>query len=179
MQLDLMRDKARTMPALGEIESLRIWHCGYRSLEPVGRVAKLETLVIATFPDDSLACLRPLRSLRYLSIVHMPRVKDLAPLSELTKLECLSLETLPSWDSSGKLTEVESLDPLSKLVSLRHLQLLGVVPKSRSLNSLERCSALLSARFSKYPKDEVRRFYSVCAVSDAHVPEPESWLTSR
>jgi hypothetical protein len=89
-------------------------------------------------------------------------------------LESLSLETLPSWDASGKVTEVESLDPIASLPSLKHVALFGVVPKTKSLAALERCPKLISARFSKYPKAERERFYEAKKVSDGHVPEPDA-----
>ena len=58
MHLDLMRDKECVMPVIDDpdaIHSLRIWHCKYVTLEPVGALRHLKTLVIATFPDTSLS----------------------------------------------------------------------------------------------------------------------------
>lgn len=176
MHLDLMRDESATFRAVAQpdaVRSLRIWHCAYRTLDRVSDFRNLQTLVIATFPDPTLSALSPLSQLRYLSIVHMPRITDLSPLMALAGLESLSLATLPSWDSSGKTMEVDSLDPIAHLRALRHLGLFGVCPKDRSLAAVERCESLQSARFSKYPKFEVARFYQVTRVSDAHVPEPE------
>lgn len=176
MHLDLLRDKSKTMPAVAKpdaVHSVRIWHCGYRTLDPVSAFTQLRTLVIATFPDATLAALTPLSQLRYLQILHLPKIRDLSPLVALSRLESLSLETLPSWDPSGKVTEVNSLDPIGHLLDLRHLALFGVRPKDRSLAAVERCERLTSARFSKYPRSEVERFYGVMRVSDAHVPEPE------
>jgi hypothetical protein len=115
--------------------------------------------------------LAALGDLQYLRILHLPRVTDLGPLERLQRLETLSLEMLPSWDSSGKLTVVDSLDPIGRLVRLKHLALFGVVPKNRSLAAVQRCRSLVSARFSKYPKGEVQRFYAETAVADDHVPE--------
>jgi len=176
MHLDLMRDEDKIFPAVAQpdaVRSLRIWHCSYRTLDGIGNLRNLQTLVIATFPDATLSALSSLSQLRYLRILHMPRVTDLSPLMALSALECLSLETLPSWDSSGKTTEVDSLDPIGHLHELCYLALFGVRPKDRSLAAIERCQRLQSARFSKYPKSEVARFYQVRRVSNAHVPEPE------
>lgn len=109
MHLDLMRDKSKVFPALAqsnELRSLRIWHCRYRTLNQVSALRNLETLIIATFPDSSLAALSPLGRLRYLRVLHLPLIRDLSPLATLSQLECLSLETLPSWDSSSRVTEV-------------------------------------------------------------------------
>jgi hypothetical protein len=102
----------------------------------------------------------------------MPKVSDLSPLMALSELQCLSLETLPSWDSSGKTTQVDSLAPIGYLQDLRHLALFGVRPKDRSLAPLELCHRLQSARFTKFPEFEVSRFYQLIGLSDAHVPLP-------
>ena len=106
--------------------------------------------------------------------MHLPKVDDLAPLAELRRLETLSLSTLPSWDASGKVTEVRSLDPIAKLPSLKHLALFGVVPKGRSLEAITRCRNLVASRFSKYPKAEMVRFYEATQMSDEFPPPPEA-----
>jgi hypothetical protein len=175
MHVELMRDTATTMPSVDtSAKSLRIWHCRYKTLSPVGDLLKLRTLVIATYPDESLDLLRPLRDLRQLHILHMPKVRDLSPLAALERLEFLSLATLPSWDPSGKVTEVVSLEPIARLPALRYLGLFGVVPKPKSLAALTRCRHLMAARFSKYPKAEVRTFYEATGVSDDDLPTPRA-----
>jgi hypothetical protein len=174
MDVDLVREKCKVMPALdGRIRHLRIWHCSYQTLMPVGRLLNLRTLVIATYPDVSLEPLRPLINLRYLSIVHLPRIRDLSPLADLHRLQTLSLATLPSWDSTGRVPEVESLEPIVKLPSLRHLALLGVRTRTKSLAALIASPCLESAKFSKYPHTAVDRFYASTKVSNTHVPEAD------
>jgi hypothetical protein len=173
MHVELMRDTRTEMPALNpETESLRIWHCNYRTLHHVASLRKLRTLIVATYPDETLALLAQLSELRHLRIVHLPKVRDLAPLAGLTRLETLELATLPSWDASGKTTIVESLEPLAALPSLTHLALFGVVSKTKSLAALERCPALVSVRVSKYPKAETSRLYATGKISADDVPEP-------
>jgi len=110
--------------------------------------------------------------LKYLRIVHLPNVADLSPLSHLQELESLSFSTLPSWDTSGKLSTVESLQPIGQLSRLRHVELFGVVPKDKSLVPLQQCKLLESARFSKYQSQEIERFLIATKVSNAFVPEP-------
>lgn len=174
MHIDFIRDKANCMPAVSDpsaVESMRIWHCNFQTLE-LGAFRGLRTLVIATFPDESLAGLSTLTGLRYLQIVHLPNITDLTPLAHFQELESLSLETLPSWDSSGKITVVNSLGPLIQLPRLRHLSLFGVVPPDRSLAEVERCKHLVSARFSKFPKREVTRFYAATGLSNVFIPKP-------
>jgi hypothetical protein len=164
------------MPAVPNperVQSLRIWHCKFRTLEPIRMMRRLRVLVIATLPDETLAMLGPVSNLRYLSILHLPKVRSLSPLEDLQQLRVLSLATAPGWDAASKVTEVESLDPLAGLMNLEHVALFGVRPRSQSLAALEQCAALRSAQFSMYPRREVARFYAATGCSDRHVPAPD------
>lgn len=171
-----MRDKSKTSPTDPDaalVSSLRVWHCNYGSLTPVAQQYRnLETLIVASYPNLDLEPVGSLFSLTYLSILHMPAVTDLEPLGQLTNLRTLRLSTLPSWDSSGKVTEVVSLRPLALLPNLRHLELFGVRPASKSLRELEEAPGLVSVRVSKYPKAEVTRYYENAVVSDDFAPSP-------
>jgi hypothetical protein len=171
MFVKLARDKSTTMPAVDPaVDTLCVWHCRYQTLRPIGELRRLESLVIATFPDDSLEFLGPLKRLRDLRIMHLPRVSDLAPLAALRRLETLGLSTLPSWDSSGRVTKVKSLAPLAKLPTLKHLAFFGVVPRDKSLAPLTASRSLVAAQFSKYPRAEVKRFYDDSDISDDPLP---------
>lgn len=170
-----MREVATDFPVIdtkNEVTSLRIWHCKYRTLEGIRQFPNLRTLVVATWPNESLSILSDI-GLEYLRIVHLPKIHDLAPLKDLQRLRALSLQTLPGWDASGKVQQVESLEPISQLSSLEHLELFGVVSIDNSLSAIENCKKLVSARFSKYPKQEVTRFYASTGLSDAHIPKAE------
>ncbi len=169
MYVRLFRDENRKMPEdlnPQAITELKIWHCKYRTLEPLKAFINLRTLIIATYPDDNLDLLIPLINLRYLRILHLPKVSDLSPLEHLKELETLSLETLPSWDASSKATEVQSLNPITKLPKLRHLQLFGVRPPDRSLMPLAECPNLTTARFHKYTKTEIKHFFEMTRIVD-------------
>ncbi|MGA3846832.1 hypothetical protein ACI2UC_25385 [Ralstonia nicotianae] len=173
--VDLMRDKAGSfpdVPAVDSVRALRVWHCKYKSLVKLSAFHNLEELVIASFPDDSFAALESVGKLRYLSVLHMPKIKSLAPLANLRELEILSLATSPTWDASGKCTVVESLEPLANLHKLKHLELFGVRPQDASLAALEQCKSLESVRLSQYPKEEIERFISVAGVRNAFNPKP-------
>lgn len=175
MHVDLVRQTSKVMPDFEDparVSSLRVWHCGYQTLSPISQLPALRTLVIATFPDESLSVLGSHADLQYLSILHLPRVRDLAPLARFESLRTLRLATVPGWDASGKVTEVYSLEPLAGLQHLEHLELIGIVPPSRSLEPIERCPALTSARFAKFPSKEVVRFFSATGTADEHAPEP-------
>ena len=175
MHIDLMRDRARNLPAFSqplEVQSMRIWHCKYDSLDGTRVLRNLEILVIATWPDQTFDTLRYLKNLTYLSILHLPHVTDLSPLAMLVNLQSLSLSTLPSWDASGRRTTVESLEPICRLPKLRHLELFGVVPKDKSLSPLHSIKTLETARFSKFPREEIDRFYETSRVLNKSVPEP-------
>jgi hypothetical protein len=171
MHLEFRGDKARAFPSVvqaDQIRTLRVWGCKFQTLEPIGRLANLRGLEIAGYPDDSLATVGELRKLEYLRIFHLPKVTDLSPLANLESLITLRLDTLPSWDASGKRTKVESLVPISKLRALKHLELFGVVPVDGSLEPLLACTSLQTARFNQIPRREIDRYYGLSNVANAH-----------
>jgi hypothetical protein len=162
MHLELLRDKARTFPAIenpSEYASAKIWHCSYRTLEPLRSFRELRELTIASYPDATLEILGGLIRLESLEILHLPKVTTLSPLSGLTRLRKLSLQTLPSWDASGRKTIVESLAPIAHLPCLEELELLGVVPESRAVDELLHCrgTVLNRVRVSQYAAAEMER----------------------
>lgn len=176
MHLELTRETARSFPPVAkpaDVRSARVWHCKFATLQPLGNLINLETLVIGTLPDASLSFLEPLTKLRCLHIVHMPKLHDLSAIAKLQNLTNVSLSTSPGWDASRKFQRVESLQPLASLPRLKHLELFGVVPDDKKLDALRLCRALVSARFSGYRKEDVAAFYEVMAVSDEHAPRPE------
>ena len=173
--LELMRDEARVLPLPSnplDVTSARIWHCKFRSLDGLGELSSLQTLVIATFPGESFEPISALDGLRYLSVLHFPRGTDLTPLSKLAALETLSLRSLPSWDASGKVLEVASLRPLASLARLRHVELLGVRPRAHGLDPLTSLPVLESARISQFPAAETAAFFEARSVKNAFNPEP-------
>ena len=159
---DLMRDKAEVMPSDPEadkITALRVWHCKYVSLAPIVLYPNLTTLVVATYPDADLEPIASLKALEYLSILHLPRVTDLTPLATLSRLRTLRMATLPGWDASGKVTEVDSLRPLALLPELTHLELFGVRPASGSLGDLEHAPFALRGAEADDADEDVRAEY--------------------
>lgn len=174
MLLDFMKDTEKAFPKAenpSEVTGLRIWNCKYKSFKDIAEFENLEELVIASFPDESFEMLKPLRKLRYLSVLHMPNVSSLETLSTLKNVESLSLSTSPSWDSSGKSTIVESLDAIQGMNALKHLELFGVRPANKSLESLYNVKGLRSARFSQYPKKAVDEFYSITGAVNQFNPK--------
>src|SRR5262245_45226511 len=165
MHLELVRDRARDFPAIdnaSSFSSARIWHCRYRTLQPLANFVGLRTLSVATYPDPSFDILARLTSLESLEVVHLPEVRSLSPLTLLKNLRSLSLQTLPSWDASGKKTVVESLAPVANLPFLEELELFGVVPASGTVDDLLDSSSprLKRVRVSKYPKREQERLFA-------------------
>lgn len=174
MHRDLIRDTAKEFPALADplaIRSLRVWHCKYKSLDPIQELKNLQALKIASFPDGSFEALAALQQLEWLSVLHMPKVTSLEAIGRLGKLRFLSLETLPSWDSSRKRTIADSLNPIADLPLLAHVSLLGVVPADQSLDVLTSSRHLRSAKFHGFPKSTVERFFEASGAQDAHMPE--------
>jgi hypothetical protein len=176
MHLDLLGRDVKAFPAVEDpaaVRSVKLWDCKF-SASPVREFENLEGLEVFSLRDASLGFLADLEALRYLSIIHMPKVADLEPLRQLRVLEVLRLHTLPSWDSSGKRTVVASIEPVAALSSLRHLELFSVVPPDRSLAPLERCTTLVTARFHGFPKREVARFEAAAGLPNHFAPTP-SW----
>ena len=160
VHLELVRDRSKDFPVVTDplaVETACIWHCGYRTLAPLSQMTNLSRLEIATYPGASLEPLRPLVRLERLRILHLPGVTDLEPLRSLVALKHLSLATLPSWDASGRRTEVASLAPIAALPVLEELELFGVVPSDRKVDDILSIGSLLKARVSKYPKPEMAR----------------------
>jgi hypothetical protein len=125
-----------------------------------------EELAIAGFPDESFEFLARLEKLRLLSVLHMPKIFDIAPLAKLMQLTSLSLSTLLSWDASGKTTTIQSLEPLAAIPELAHLELLGGCPPDKLLGRLEKCRRPQTARISQYSRAETSRFYAATNVEN-------------
>ncbi|WP_243405546.1 hypothetical protein [Solimicrobium silvestre] len=175
MHLDLMRDEAKKFPKVNnhnDIHSIRIWHCKYKTLQVLEEFPNVEELVVASFPDDSLDFLVTLSKLKYLSIIHLPKISSLDPLAKLLHLDSLSLSTSPAWDAQGKCTIIQSLAPLTEIEPLHHLELFGVCPENKLLSDLDKCKNLVTARFSQFQKGEGERFYKTTGVVNEFNPKP-------
>jgi hypothetical protein len=131
----------------------------------------LEELIIASLPNENFDFLVQLERLRYLSVIHMPKVKSIEQLRGLVNLNSVSLATAPSWDAANRILEIDSLQPLSELKALRHIELLGVRTSDGSLQILEELKTLETAKFSQYPQAEVDRFFGVTKAKMAFNPE--------
>ena len=176
MHLELMRTKDKELIIEGSPEdytTARIWHCKYKSLEPLAELTNLKILVVANFPDDNMEFLTSLKSLNYLRILHMPKIRSVCSLAELNSIRDLSLSTLPGWDGSGKKTILDSLEPISRISELRHIGLIGVCPQSKKLTELEQCPKLETGWFGGFPKGESERFHTKTGVAKKGVPEPD------
>jgi hypothetical protein len=176
MHLEFMRDKSKIMPEIEspiEVKSIRIWHCKYESLEQINKCKNLEVLVVASLPEADLEFLNNFKDLKYLSVIHLPKVNDLAPIANLTNLETVSLSTLPSWDSSGKVSVVSSLAPLASLPKLKYLELFGVRPENKSPLDLASSKSLVSIRLSKFSKKLEKELYEQTGLNNDWAPEPE------
>ena len=158
--LELMRDQAAVLPLPSDpltYASARVWHCKYETLGPIASLLNLTALHVASYPDATFEPLAALHGLETLHVLHLPSVRDLAALAALSNLRELHLATLPSWDSSGKVTTVESLLPLVKLPKLERLELFGVVTPSRSADELLGSGSLKVVKLSKYASDSMDR----------------------
>ena len=166
--IDLMRRREKIFP-ISEValdtESLRIWFCKYRSLSVLSEYTFIRQLVVAGVPDNNLHFLSGMQNLEYLRILDIPKVEELEVLADLKRLKCLSLATCPSWDSQKKYTIVDSISPIVSAGGITHLELLGVKPRSGSIDYLANLKNLKSLRLSGFSAGEVGLFKGMSGVS--------------
>jgi hypothetical protein len=99
-----------------------------------------------------------LRGLVHLQMIHFPHVHNLEALRNLVHLEELRIETLPSWDVSGKVQAVASFRPLATLERLRTLGLAGVLAEDRDLSPIGELQALRELWIGNlYPQEQYAR----------------------
>jgi len=125
------------LEVLAEFASLTCMHLQepvMDTLPSLGGLTRLRALNLEDPP--TLHGLDRLAVLEYLALRHFRRIKSLGVVGALSKLKVLSLSTIPSWDSSRRCLEVESLDPLRRLSRLEWLSLMGVRPLDNRLEGL-------------------------------------------
>src|SRR5262245_50873052 len=88
------------------------------------------------------------------------RYRTLAPIGSLRRLKTLVTNGFPD-DSFGILTALKGL----RLLCIVHLPRVRDL-SPRSLAALAESRSLVAARFLKYPKAEVKRFYEETGVAD-------------
>lgn len=158
MKLELMRDESTTFPEIESPEKyteLSIWHCKYRSIEKIALFKNLKKLEIATYLGADFEPLSKLKKLEFLHVVHLPKLKDLKGVSELVSLEEIQIETLPSWDASGKKLLISDLVPLGKLGKIKKIELMGVLPIDGNFACLSECESLEELNLQKRPSSGV------------------------
>jgi len=104
------------------------------SLAPLCKLSGLESLELDDPP--TIVGIEGLISLKCLVLRHFRRITNLAPLSSLSNLRAVSMSTIPSWDASRRCLEIDSLEPLRKLINLESLRLMGIKPLDRRLDPL-------------------------------------------
>jgi hypothetical protein len=93
-------------------------------------------------------------------------------LAKLSALENLALESLPSYDATGKYLNVESLSPLAQLPKLRQLRIFGVRASDRSLHALSQLASLSTLRIGRgFAASEYSALRSALPAAVCHFPE--------
>ncbi len=135
---EMARGQNQIPPELFKKRSLKLsfWNVGFTHFGELEKLPNLQALRIFCYPLATLDPIGKATSLTSLRICHFPKVKSLVPLQNLKNLTDLSLETLPSWDGSGKRHPIDSLKPLAKLKSLKNLHMTGVLAKDLDLRPL-------------------------------------------
>ena len=122
---------------LGELRALYLGKCGRVDLAPIAACTSLLHLVIDGAPSlADLSFLAPLTRLRTLYISDARRV-DLSTLPVLPRLAALHLS-----GGAGGTMRIESLAPLARLGTLRHLTVENIRPADGSLQPLSALARL-------------------------------------
>lgn len=175
MYIELLKKTEPNFPDIASpasVTAMKIWLCKYKTLAPVKSFVNLKTLIINGLPDADPSWLSELTQLEYLWIQNPSKIKSLGFLRPLNKLHSLSLSTPPSWDTSKKVIEVESLAPIAELAELRNIELFGVFDASKSLAALKQCKNLERARFNGYAKSTTEDFYMTTKAANEFAPDP-------
>ncbi len=118
-----------------DIEVLKIWNCKIKDYSKLNSLTRLEELEIFSF-EGTLSDICNLMNLSKLRLIHMPKVNKLDELALLTNLVELSLESLPSWDSSGKTLVFDNFIPIGQLSNLKKLVIMKGIVKEHGLKPL-------------------------------------------
>lgn len=114
LQYNDIRDNVSMLTVLGGLKELRMLDLNGNSLFSCYELAgckQLEYLNIAGFIGNDLNSLKPLKGLKTLILSYSPHIRDLGPLSELTSLEELRLESVM----------IDDYSPLAGLKNLKTL----------------------------------------------------------
>jgi hypothetical protein len=137
-----------TVGSLTQLCWLALDHCGARGLAGFGGLTNLRALSLFAFKAASLDGIETLPALEYLQIEHAPKIASLDPLGECRQLRWLWISTPADWDAARKTIRVAGLAPLSRVLSLEFLTLMGVEPNDASLQPLARLTRLKRLGFS-------------------------------
>ncbi len=114
LQFNNISDNVSYLAVLGGLPGLKILDLNGNSLHTCYELAgckQLEFLNIAGFVGNDLHSLTPLKGLKTLILSYSPQIRDLGPLSELTSLEDLRLESVM----------IDDYSPLAGLKNLKTL----------------------------------------------------------
>jgi len=152
--------------------SLKVWYSRVADWTALEVFTNLHTLEVAGYDHSNFEPVSSLYRLKELRLLHFPKVSSLSPLANLNALENLALESLPSYDASGKFLNVESFSPLAQLPKLRQLRIFGVRACDRSLHALSQMVSLSTIHIGRgFAASEYAALRSALPAAVCHFPE--------
>ena len=114
------------------LETLWIKWSGIKSIESIAKLEQLQDLHIGSSTQiESIKPLVHLRTLKWLYLENIKKIRDISPLGECPQLLGLGVE-----GSMWTTQKIESLHPLSRLTELRFLSLANLRSADTSLKPL-------------------------------------------
>jgi hypothetical protein len=124
---------------------------------------KPRAVTIFEYPFDSLAPMAPLAGIEVLKIQDSGALRSLDGAGAIYGVKQLVVGTPPTWDGTGRRTEVDSFRPLQALSSLERLLLLGVRPKDLDLTPIMQMTHLREVDIGGVPEFTIVHYARLAA----------------
>jgi hypothetical protein len=125
-----------------DIEELEVAGPKIKNLDFLYEFPKIKKLSLHSIKTNDLTPIASLKNITNLALTNVGNGASLQPLSQLTSLKELILQTPPGWDGSSKHVKYMSLQPLTNIEGLKDLTLLDVVFEMDGLEPLIKIKSL-------------------------------------